>query len=151
VAQRLDLNYLSRAPQLLRARRRLTWALLIAAVLAGVPLVFGVGGSRKTLQNGPVSEAHAFFERRCEFCHTESFRTVYDDACGRCHDGAPQPAKCVDAGKASAQHACVDCHMEHRGRIRLAAVADTRCTECHSEITAHSTGAKVRNVSGFGE
>ena len=64
VAQRLDLNYLSRATHLLRTRRRLTWALVAVAALACVPLVFGVGGSRKSLQNAPVSEAHAFFEQR---------------------------------------------------------------------------------------
>jgi hypothetical protein len=151
VAQRLDLNYLSRASQLLVTRKRATCVLVAAAVLASVPLVLGVGGSRKSLQNGPVSEAHALFEQRCEFCHTQSFRTVSDKACGQCHEGAQHPAKTVDSGKATAQHACVDCHMEHRGRMRLAAVANARCTECHSEIAAHSTGAKVRNVSAFRE
>jgi hypothetical protein len=151
VAQRLDLNYLSRATHLLRTRRRLTWALVAVAALACVPLVFGVGGSRKSLQNAPVSEAHAFFEQRCEFCHTENFRTVSDKACSQCHDGAPHPAKSVDAGKATTQHACVDCHLEHRGRIRLGAVANARCIECHSEIAAHSTGARVHNVSAFRE
>jgi len=151
VAQRLDLGYLGRATQLLVTRKRASWALVAAALLAGVPLMLGVGGSRKSVQNAPVSEAHALFEQRCEFCHTESFRTVSDKACGQCHDGAPHPAKMVDAGRPSKEMACVDCHMEHRGRIRLAAVSSARCTECHSDISGHSTGAKVRNVSAFRE
>jgi hypothetical protein len=151
VAQRLDLNYLSRASKFLVTRKRAVWLLLAIAALASVPLVLGVGGSRKTLENGPVSEAHALFEQRCEFCHTQSFRMVSDKACGQCHDGAPHPAKSVDMGRPSKEMACVDCHVEHRGRIRLSAVANARCTECHSEVAAHSTGAKVRNVSSFRE
>jgi hypothetical protein len=151
VAQRLDLGYLSRATKLLVTRKRLAWALVAAALLAGVPLTLGIGGSRKTLENAPVSQAHALFEERCEFCHTQSYSKVSDKACGQCHDGAPHPAKLVDAGKPSREMACVDCHMEHRGRIRLSAVASARCTECHSEISGHSSGAKVRNVSAFRE
>jgi hypothetical protein len=149
VAQRLDLGYLKRATQLLVTRKRAVWVLVAAAGLACVPLVLGVGGSRKSLQNGPVSEAHAMFEQRCEFCHTQSFRSVSDKACGQCHDGAPHPAKSVDAGHPSKEIRCVECHVEHRGRVRLSVVVNARCTTCHAEIAAHSTGAKVGNVSTY--
>src|SRR5437660_1746401 len=46
VAQRLDLDYLKRPAILGHLRKRLTWAVVAAAVLACVPLVLGVGGSR---------------------------------------------------------------------------------------------------------
>jgi hypothetical protein len=39
--------------------------------------------------------------------------------------------------------------MEHRGRVRLAAVASANCTACHEAIAANATGATVRNVSAF--
>jgi len=97
VAQRLDLNYLSRASAILLARNRAIWVLVAVAVLLCVPLVLGIGGSRKSLQNGPVSEAHAIFEQRCEFCHTQSFSSVADKACQQCHDGAAHPAKSARA------------------------------------------------------
>src|SRR5262245_26402556 len=110
VAQRLDLNYLSRVSHFLRARNRLIWVVVAVAALLCVPLVLGVGGSRKSLQNGPVSEAHAIFEQRCEFCHTQSFSSVADKACQQCHDGAAHPAKSIDTGKASKQIPCSECH-----------------------------------------
>src|SRR5215475_7994318 len=87
VARRLDLGYLRRATVLGLARRRLTWVLAAAAALASVPLVTGVGGSRKTLENGPLSESHALFEGRCEGCHQQAFGGVPDKACMQCHDG----------------------------------------------------------------
>jgi len=149
VAQRLDLNYLSRASAFLLARKRAIWALVALAALLCVPLVLGVGGSRKSVQNGPVSEAHAIFEQRCEFCHTQTFSSVKDRACQQCHDGAAHPAKSIDTGKPSKQMPCVECHVEHRGRVRLAAVGNAKCTQCHSDIASHSTGAKPENVTAF--
>src|SRR5213593_1241856 len=81
VAQRLDLGYLKRATVLGVVRSRLTWVLLAAAVLASVPLITGIGGSRTTIENGLLSESHALFEKRCEVCHTQAFGGVPDKAC----------------------------------------------------------------------
>ncbi|MCU1234511.1 MAG: hypothetical protein JWP63_2478 [Candidatus Solibacter sp.] len=149
VAQRLDLGYLKRPAILKVLRDRLIWVLLAVAVLASVPLVLGIGGSRRAVENGPLSEAHAIFEKRCEVCHTTSFGSVTDKACSQCHDGAAHPAKLVDTGHANAQVRCVQCHVEHRGKTRLAALNSANCTSCHRDIAAHSTGAHVKNVSAF--
>jgi len=149
VAQRLDLGYLKRPALLALLRRRLIWVLVALAALASIPLVLGIGGTRRAVENGPLSEAHALLENRCEVCHRENFGGVPDQACAQCHDGAPHPAKLVDTGHATAQLRCVQCHLEHRGKVRLAALASGNCTACHANIAAHSTGATVKNVTAF--
>src|SRR5438034_277455 len=85
VAQRLDLDYLKRPALLALLRKRLTWVLIAVAAVACVPLVLGVGGSRRMVSSGPLSDAHALFEKRCEVCHTQAFGAVPDKACQQCH------------------------------------------------------------------
>jgi hypothetical protein len=149
VAQRLDLGYLKRPALLPKVRNWITWGALIAAAIVAIPQVLGIGASRQTLANGPVSEAHALFEKRCEACHTQAFGGVPDNACMQCHDGAPHPAKLADSGHPTTKVRCAECHLEHRGRIRLAAVGSGNCTSCHANIAAHATGAKAQNVTAF--
>src|ERR1051325_10835328 len=84
VAQRLDLGYLKRKAWIPALRAKLTWVLLAAAALACVPLVLGIGGTRKVVANGPVSEAHGLIAGRCESCHTQAFAGVPDKACRQC-------------------------------------------------------------------
>jgi len=150
VAQRLDLDYLKRPALLGLLRKRLTWTLLIVAAMACVPLVMGVGGSRHAISSGPLSAAHVLLEKRCEACHANAFGGVSDQACRECHDGAAHPAKLIDTAHADSRVRCAECHMEHRGKVRLSEVADARCTVCHAQITAHAAAAKVRNVTAFG-
>jgi Cytochrome c7 and related cytochrome c len=149
VAQRIDLSYLKRPAILKTLRDRLIWILLAVAVLISVPLVLGIGGSRRVVESGPLSESHAIFEKRCEVCHTQNFGGVPDKACSQCHDGAAHPAKLIDTGRPNRQVHCAECHVEHRGRTSLAALSTGNCTACHSDIAAHSTGSKVKNVSAF--
>jgi hypothetical protein len=149
VAQRLDLEYLKRPALLALARKRMIWVLVAAAAMASVPLVMGIGGSRRAVENGPLSEAHAIFESRCEVCHTQNFGGVPDTACKQCHDGAAHPAKAVDTGKAKMEVACAHCHVEHRGKARLATPGNGNCTDCHKNISEHATGTSVKNVTAF--
>ncbi len=149
VAQRLDLSYLKRPALLALLRKRLIWVLVALAALASIPLVLGIGGTRRAVENGPLSEAHAIFEKRCEVCHQQNFGGVPDQACAQCHDGAPHPAKLVDTGHATTQLRCVQCHLEHRGKARLAALGSANCTSCHADIAAHSTDSKAQNVTAF--
>ena len=151
VAQRLDLGYLKRPALLALFRKRLTWALVAAAVLAGVPLVLGVGGSRRVVSNGPLSEAHAMFEKRCEVCHTQAFGGVPDQACQQCHDGAAHPAKLVDTARINAVGRCAGCHQEHRGKPQLVAVGTGNCTSCHADLAAHASGVtlKGKEITAF--
>jgi hypothetical protein len=149
VAQRLDLNYLSRPTLLGIARSRVTWAAVALAVVVSIPLVTGFGGSRRAVMNGSVSAAHAVFENKCETCHVNSFGSVPDSACQSCHDAGPHPAKVVDTAHATDTRHCVDCHIEHHGRGQLATVASADCTACHANIAAHATNAKVKPVTDF--
>lgn len=146
VAQRIDLDYLKRPSLLTLLRRRLTWLLLACAVLGCVPLVLGLGSSRRAVSNGPVSTSHTMFDQRCEACHTQAFNGVPDEACGKCHDGAPHPAKSVDAAKANSTPRCAQCHMEHRGKVRLSEVANGNCTSCHANLAANAAGVKIKGV-----
>jgi hypothetical protein len=149
VAQRLDLNYLRRPGLLAVLRNRITWAAVVIGAVASVPFVTGFGGSRRAVMSGDVSAAHAVFENKCESCHTTAFASVPDSACQTCHDGAPHPAKAVDHGRANATVRCAQCHLDHQGRGQLAKVASGNCTSCHSNLGAHATGVKVKDVAAF--
>src|ERR1041385_6146875 len=99
IAQRLDLDYLKRPALLALFRKRLTWILTAMAVLVGVPFVIGEAGSRRAVSNGPLSRAHAAFEKRCEVCDAQAFASVPDRACQGCHDGAAHPARLADTAR----------------------------------------------------
>ena len=66
--------FLTLGTWLLLLRKRVTWVAVAAA--ACVPLVMGVGGTRRVVENGPLSDAHAMFEKKCEVCHTQPFGAV---------------------------------------------------------------------------
>lgn len=149
VAQRLDLEYLNRATRWVLWRRRLSWLLPAAGLAVSIPLLLGIGGSKKALSPGPVSRAHAIFESRCEVCHAQSFASVPDQACQRCHDGPAHPAKLVDTGVPKEPKRglhCAHCHLEHRGNLPLADVRDSNCTACHAALRDHGTGVRLQNV-----
>ncbi len=123
-AQRIDLGYLQRPHRLGSLRRRLAWAVPLAAVLAILPSFFG--GGRKILSSGPVSPPHAIFENKCSLCHAAAFSKVSDVSCRTCHDsGAHQTA--------TPESRCAACHREHEGKQALAQVGDAYCTRCHSD------------------
>jgi hypothetical protein len=153
VAQRLDLDYLKRPSLLLLFRKKATWILVGVAALASVPLVLGLGGSRRTLSTGPLSASHAVFDGRCEVCHAQAFARVPDQACEKCHDGAAHPANLVDTAKANSTPPCAECHAEHRGQVRLGEVSNGNCTRCHANLQANASAVKIKavEVSAFRE
>ena len=146
VAQRLDLDYLKRPALMLVLRKRVTWIAVGVAAMLSVPLVVGIGGSRRTLSTGPLSSSHAVFEGRCEVCHAQAFSRIPDAACERCHDGAAHPANLVDTARANVTPACAECHMEHNGAVRLGQVANSNCTRCHGNLNAHARNVKIKGV-----
>lgn len=65
---------------------------------------------------GPLSQAHAFLENKCESCHTPN-RGVRAQSCISCHAAAPEllmkPATAFHAKIAE----CAGCHIEHQGGV----------------------------------
>lgn len=153
----IELDYYKRSSRLRRVRR---WA-IVAVFVVGVAVMAVTFWPRThwIYQAGPVASAHASFNQDCTRCHEEHFqpafrlwptnashRSVRDDACRQCHDGAlhneQQVSKLVPG--------CAGCHQEHRGRAFLAQVPNGHCTSCHADLKRQD-GARpdFRNVTAF--
>lgn len=128
------------------------WTLGIGAVL--MVLLFFSPWTQALYQAGPVSTAHTMFNDDCGQCHRENFQTAWrfipgyasvrsvpDDACLRCHEGAHH-----FTGQENKSHSCAGCHREHRGHEALARLPDNGCLECHRNLANHLAGlpAKVQ-------
>jgi len=152
VAQRLALDYLKRPALLALWKARTVWAFVAVSVLAGIPMILGVAGSKQALLSGPVSPSHAIFVNRCEACHAQAFARVPDAACKTCHDGPPHPAKAIDTARPRTNAPCASCHVEHHGAVALANVTNGNCTGCHSDLKAHANGVTLAafSITGFG-
>ena len=131
LAQRIDLNYFKRATPLKRAKFWLSVLLPVLAV-AWVAWLVAAKDSR-AYSSGRLSGAHAVLERQCAACHVQKAGAfsaeAQDAACLACHDGPMHHASRVAAPS------CATCHREHRGRVKLAAVSDAACAECHGDLT----------------
>lgn len=138
-AKRLEPQYFKR----LHPFRRWKLILSIAApVLAAAWVVAAtVRGDQRLYTSGPVSTAHAMFGLRCGECHRPRgpagapaaaaggfWLRVENGACLTCHDGPPHQAA------QRFEPACHTCHVEHQGRVVLAAVGDRHCTQCHAAL-----------------
>jgi hypothetical protein len=139
-AKRIELHYFKRLHPFRRWKLILTLA--IPAVAAVWLLVMAARGDQRIYNSGPLSTAHAMFNVQCVQCHVparaEAGRTapagngfwvkVSDRACLKCHDGAiHHDAQMFDPG-------CVNCHVEHKGHVDLAAMSDLHCTRCHGDL-----------------
>ncbi|HYM13483.1 MAG TPA: hypothetical protein VEU62_22275 [Bryobacterales bacterium] len=140
VAQRLDLNYFRRRYPFRFWRRQLTWLAPLAAAVAIAPFLTGIGGGKRIFSNGPVSRAHAVFEKDCALCHAASFSEVADASCKKCHDGPLHQANAIGSER------CAACHIEHRGNQRLADVNERHCTRCHGDLAAHGRDVRITAV-----
>ena len=144
VAQRLDLDYLRRPALLCLLRKRAhlgSWSVAAAGLRAA-----GAGHRRqpaRLVQNGPLSEAHAIFEKRCEVCHTQAFGGVPDKACQQCHDGAAHPAKLIDTAHADTQVRCADATWSIAARCGCPRSPTPTAPPAMRKSAAHATGAKV--------
>ena len=132
LAQRIDLNYFKRPHPLRRWRTLLS----IAAPAIGLVWLGGmaIAGSRAPYSSGPVTQAHAFVEMKCEVCHASdtAFRAHPPErACLTCHDA---PAHTLTAPAGHETPACATCHREHQGRVALTATADRFCVDCHGTM-----------------
>ena len=147
LAQKLDVDYQTRPRRLGNMRGFMLIAPLIAA---GAMVPFFFGGGPKAFSNGPISRAHAVFERNCTQCHVEKFAPVRDQTCICCHAG---PAH-TEQAKTGETERCGECHVEHKGSFLLADVADGHCTRCHKDIESHAqkvslVSAEQKHVTAF--
>jgi hypothetical protein len=145
VAKRIDLQYFAR----LSPFRRWKMWLSIGGPLLALLWIFraNVLGHQSVYSPGPVSEAHAVFGDRCSLCHISnaSFRApVADATCLACHE-AP-----AHNSRQTFTPACSSCHVEHRGAVRLADIADNGCAQCHADLKSNNGTTLIDpHVSGF--
>jgi hypothetical protein len=145
VAKRIDLQYFAK----LHPFRR--WRLWLSIAVPVIALGWLVGENtfrgQHVYNSGPLSSAHAVFGDQCALCHvrTAGFSApVEDKTCLSCHN-AP-----VHNQKQTFIPACSSCHVEHKGRMRLAATADTACTQCHSDLKTKDGSLSFQaHISGF--
>ena len=134
-AKRIQLDYFKRPHPLRRWRLVLSIAasLLAAFGLAG----FALRGNQRIYNSGPVSTAHAMFGTQCGSCHVPTagppeaggfFRRPSDQSCSACHAGPIHHENQVGP------QTCTSCHVEHQGRVELAALPDRHCTRCHADL-----------------
>ena len=153
-AQRIELDYFARRHPM--RTWRLWLSLLGLAVTAGWVATVLTGGDMTPASPGPMSPAQAMLEARCEACHASATRPeakaaaapaempaarvagpwlgVTDVACRTCHDVPDHESNQSDTP------ACASCHVEHRRKAALAAVATGHCTRCHAGLDAHTRG-----------
>jgi hypothetical protein len=141
LAQRIDLNYFKRTTPLKRAR---LW-LSIAAPLLAVMWISWYAFHRdpRVYSSGRMSAPHAILEKQCAACHVQkaSFFSAKaeNQACLSCHDGPIHHANQVAAPD------CATCHSEHRGRVRITAVSEKNCAQCHANLRTVGTDSRYSN------
>jgi hypothetical protein len=141
VAQRIDLNYFKRPTPFKRAK---LWLAILAPAIALVWIGWHVlRRDNRVYSSGRLSEAHAVLEKECAACHVQQAggysASAADSACLACHDGPAHHTTNINT-----KVACAQCHVEHRGRINLAAVSDRTCAQCHANLEATiGTGGSV--------
>ncbi len=145
LAQRIDLQYFKK----LRGFRR--WKLLLSIavplIAAGWLLAERVTSKSAVYSAGPVSSAHAVFGQNCATCHVQNAgfsAPVQDKACLACHD-AP-----LHHANQTVTPACSSCHLEHKGKFKLASTTDAACVQCHGDLHIKEGQLKYDpHISGF--
>ncbi|MBV9340696.1 MAG: hypothetical protein JO159_07370 [Acidobacteria bacterium] len=145
LAKRIDLQYFSKRSSF--RSWRLLLSLLLPVIAGGWILGEALFHKHSLYSSGPVSAAHAVFAAQCTLCHIRAnayAATAVDKTCLGCHD-APAHNQ-----RQTYTPACGSCHVEHQGRLRLAATSDSACTQCHNHLMAASGGLRFDpHISGF--
>jgi hypothetical protein len=127
------MDYFKRPHPLRRLRSILSICLpLVALVWLGW---YALARNNRVYSSGTLSRSHAVLTQQCAACHVKesgSFSAKASDrACESCHDGPIHHVNQIF------QPSCSSCHQEHRGHLRLAATADTSCTQCHANLRSN--------------
>jgi len=145
LAQRINLDYFKALRGIPRWRRILS----LVFTLAGIGWLgwYGLKGSPKPYNAGPLAHSHALLTQKCGSCHVVQAgyqRSATDQACLTCHDGP------IHHDQQTFTPSCSSCHVEHQGALRLASTSDQACTQCHSDLKTKSETTKfAANISGF--
>jgi len=145
-AKRIDLTYFRKANPFRRWTRILS-VLLPAAGLVWV-IAMAARGDERLYNSGMISTRHAMLENKCAGCHTtpwalrytkpEEWQERLDQACLTCHDAPIHHGNSTGMTRLKDGHAtsarCSQCHLEHKGAVRLADVSDRTCTQCHADL-----------------
>ncbi len=146
LAQRIDLSYFKRPHPFRR------WRFILSV---GAPLIailwlgwYAVARDNHVYSGGRVSTAHAILSTECKACHVKQagvFSAKASDAgCESCHDGPVHHATQLFTPN------CASCHEEHRGHLRLAAVSQVSCTQCHANLVSASSKLNfARTITRF--
>ena len=130
LAQRIDLNYFKRPTPLKRAKFWLSVGLpALALVWIGW---HGFSRDSRVYSSGRMSGVHAVLEAECSACHVQTAEEfsakASDNACLSCHDGPIHHALQTETPN------CATCHVEHRGRVNIAATKNESCGQCHGDL-----------------
>ena len=133
LAQRIDLNYFKRPTPLKRAK---LWLALLLPVIALVWIAgHFIARDSRVYSSGRLSNPHAVFETQCAACHVQQAGAysakAENSACLACHDGP------IHHAEQTRMPNCAECHVEHRGKIDLAAATNQACSQCHSDLAGH--------------
>lgn len=129
LAKRIDLQYFTRLHGF--RRWRLVLSIIVPLLAVGWLLAEKATSNRAIYSSGPVSSAHAVFGQNCNLCHVRGAgfsAAVKDKACLACHN-AP-----IHNPQQAFTPACSSCHLEHKGRFKMAATADAACAQCHGDL-----------------
>lgn len=133
-------------------KRPWAWALFLVTLLGGLVLPWTAGvPSDASWSSGPLHEAHASLESKCESCHIKPFERVRNESCLDCHADHLRthlPADHPAAAQFTAQR-CTGCHVEHDEPSHLIQSDNRVCTDCHAEPERHGARAGTKPVSDF--
>lgn len=138
----------TRTTKKLERLHRILLVVLTVAVVAGLGWQ-GSTGNPRHYDARSLARAHALINPKCDACHLSqgSFeRNTNDHACLVCHDGPIHHAEQTFAP------ACSNCHVEHKGVVRLADTNDSACTQCHADLAdkdRHVPPMFATHISGF--
>jgi predicted CXXCH cytochrome family protein len=144
----------------------LAWTLVLAVLVVGFALPFGVSLARRQARlppaaavltadtlwaPGPLHPAHQFIGADCGACHRKTFNRISDQACGQCHHGVPHHVPLASAARPSfAAMRCAQCHVEHRLPSALLDRSSTACVGCHRDLRAIEPRTDLHNATDFG-
>jgi hypothetical protein len=133
LGQRVDRTYIGKLFAIPLWRRILTAGSL--AIVFGWLGLYAVTRNQTPYTAGALTTSHAFLGKHCADCHGEKGGIgikVADKQCASCHDAPLHNTEQVTVP------ACIQCHVEHRGEMRLAGATDQGCVACHSNLKTRS-------------